>query len=181
MKKVLDRSGGKCQIVAKENSKVEEKQINYPENSPVIAGFVGHFRHSLDPKKRLTIPSEWREQVGEPAKLYILPGLHGDQCLYVYPAHEMAPHLEKLRKRSIGDKKARIFARMLASRSELVFWDAQGRIRIKDELLKFAELKSHVELIGTWDHFELWSLERWKQASSVSEDIVEDAVRYVDF
>lgn len=160
----------------KEGGKVERD-----DSMVVNGGFVDHFLHSLDPKKRLTIPSEWRDRLVGPPNLYVLPGLRGEKCLYVYPASEMAPRLEKLRKMGIGDKKARVFARTLASRSDLVSFDSQGRIRIKDELLDYAGLTSQVELIGLFNHFELWNPEQSKAVGSVDEATMEDAVRYVDF
>lgn len=147
----------------------------------VNGGFVGHFFHALDPKKRLTIPSEWRERLVGPPNLYVIPGLGGEKCLYVYPATEMEPRLAKLQKVGIGDKKARIFARALASRSDLVSFDSQGRIRIKDELLDYAALTSQVELVGLFNHFELWNPEQRKSAGLVDDATMEDAVRYVDF
>lgn len=151
------------------------------DNLGVNGGFVDHFLHTLDPKKRLTIPSEWRDRlVGKPA-FFVLPGLGGERCLYVYPESEMAPRLVKLRKMGIGDKRARVFARALASRADLVGCDSQGRIRIKDELLDYAGLTSQVELIGLFNHFEIWNPERRKSADPIDEAIMEDAVRYVDF
>ena len=171
-----------CQIVSKKGGKVESNDID--QMIPVAAGggFASNFLHSLDPKKRLTIPAVWRDQVGEPKSLYVLPGLNNEKCLYVYPACEMARRLEKFRKISIGDKKARMFARLLASSSDLIAWDSQGRIRIKDELLVGAGIVSHVKLIGAWDRFELWSPEEWdKNSGSVDQAAMEDAVRYVEF
>lgn len=145
-------------------------------------GFASNFIHSLDPKKRLTIPAIWRDQVGEPKSLYVLPGLSNEKCLYVYPAQEMARRLEKFRKIGIGDKKARMFARMLASNSDLVAWDAQGRIRIKDELLAYAGIISSVKFVGAWDRFEVWAPEEYEKAvSSIDQATMEDAVRYVGF
>ncbi len=145
-------------------------------------GFASSFLHMLDPKKRLTIPSDWRSEVGDPKSLYVLPGLNGEKCLYVYPAREMAQRLDKFRKIGIGDKKARLFARILASRSELVVWDAQGRIRIKDELLAYARINEEVKLVGAWDRFELWNPTHWQETmASVDAATLEDAVRYVDF
>ena len=160
---------------------MEQKDTTMTENKALRGGFVGHFRHSLDPKKRLTIPSEWRDQVGVPESLYILPGLHDEKCLLVYPASEMAQRFEKFRKIGVGDKKARAFARVLASRSDLVSLDSQGRIRIKDELLDYAGLTNQVELAGAWDRFELWNPEEWKAAAAMDNASMEDAVRYVDF
>ena len=164
-------------------SKYVTKGGNVEEISSVgvNGGFVGHFVHSLDPKKRLTIPSEWRERlIGSPS-LYVLPSLGGEKCLYVYPASEMAPRLQKLQKTGIGDKRARLFARALASRSDLVSFDSQGRIRIKDELLDYAALSSQVELVGLFNHFELWNPDRRKAVGAIDEATMEDALRYVDF
>ena len=143
--------------------------------------FVNTYTHSLDDKKRLTIPSDWRELVGEPKCVIVLPGV-SDPCLSVYPARETARRMEKLRNLSIADDKGRRFARTLASRADLVPWDAQGRIRIKDELLASAGLTSEVVMVGAFECFELWSPTSWKQQqSSVTPSGLGEAARYVGF
>jgi len=144
--------------------------------------FVGSYRHQLDPKKRLTIPSGWREQVGVPEQVYVLPGVN-EPCLNVFPAREMARRLERIGSLSVADVQGRQFLRTLASRSDLATWDAQGRIRVKDELLDYAGITSDVVLSGAFDNFELWSPEKWKQqqeSSAVTSNLGE-AARYVGF
>ena len=143
--------------------------------------FVNIYTHSLDSKKRLTIPSDWRELVGVPRRLFVLPGVN-DKCLCVYPAREMTRRLEKLRNLSIADEKGRQLARTLASRSDLVPWDSQGRIRVKDDLLAYGELLNQVVLVGTFDGFELWNPDLWKkQQQSTDSSGLGDAARYVGF
>lgn len=142
--------------------------------------FVGSFTHSLDPKKRLTIPSEWREHVGVPSSLYVLPGLN-EKCLYVFPAREMAERLEAIRNSSITDDKARLFSRLLGMRSGLVSWDAQGRIRIPDELLAYAQLTDQVLMTGALKRFELWSPDVWSASGFPSEVNLGDVAGYVGF
>ena len=145
-----------------------------------LGAFVSSYLHALDPKKRLTIPSVWRERVGRPPSLYILPGLHDDKCLYVFPAREISQRLEKIRAIGIGDKKARAFTRIFASKSDLIpEWDTQGRIRIKDELLDYAKLTEQVQMVGALDHFQLWNPELWKSASVLDSTTMEDAMRYI--
>jgi MraZ protein len=139
-----------------------------------------HFAHLLDPKRRLTIPSEWRAQVGTPAGLYVLPDVQ-NKCLCVFPAGEMMRRIESMRRHSIADTKARNFARALASRSDLVSWDAQGRIRVKDELLNFAALVDHVVLVGAFDRFELWNPDQLKQSGGIDQTNIQDAAQYVGF
>ncbi len=143
--------------------------------------FVNQYVHSLDSKKRLTIPSDWRELVGVPRRLFVLPGVN-DKCLCVYPAREMTRRMERLRNLSIADEKGRQLARTLASRSDLVPWDSQGRVRIKDELLAFAGLTNQVVLVGTFDGFELWNPDQWKeQSGSMDQPRLGEAARYVGF
>ncbi|MDA0577885.1 MAG: division/cell wall cluster transcriptional repressor MraZ [Verrucomicrobia bacterium] len=120
--------------------------------------FVGNFTHNLDPKRRLTIPSVWRAQIGKPEAVYVSPDFH-QKCLTVYPTSELVRKLEALRRCSMGDAAARQQARALGGNSELLAWDVQGRIRIKDDLLTFAGLTDAVILVGAMDRIELWSPE----------------------
>ena len=140
--------------------------------------FVGSFVHLLDPKRRLTIPSEWRDISGTPGTLYVLPGI--DQtCLCVFPAQELVQRLKTIRSHSIADQKARQFARVLGSQSQLLPWDSQGRIRIKDELLESAKLVNQVVLVGAFERFELWDPVLWKASGSMDRANLIDAARYV--
>jgi MraZ protein len=142
--------------------------------------FVSTFTHSLDPKKRLTIPSEWRAQVGTPESLYVVPDVNL-KCLFVFPAAEMARRLVRIQQYSITDPTARQFARVLASQSDLLAWDSQGRIRIKDELLAFAGLTDQVVLVGAFNMFELWNPDRLRQEGALDRANLQDAARYVGF
>ncbi len=142
--------------------------------------FVGSYTHTLDPKRRLTIPSEWRFQAGTHGGLYVLPGVQ-EPCLYVFPVRELARRIERIKTHSIADTRASQFARMVGSRSDLAAWDTQGRIRVKDELLDHAKLTSQVLLVGAFDRFELWNPEQWKASTTVDPASLNDAARYVGF
>jgi division/cell wall cluster transcriptional repressor MraZ len=73
-------------------------------------------------------------------------------------------------------------ARTLASRSDLVPWDSQGRIRIKDDLLNYADLTNQVVLVGTFDGFELWNMDQWnEQQQQVDQNSLGEAAQYVGF
>lgn len=160
---------------------VDHMNIGVDMEATVGRVFVSTYVHSLDPKRRLTIPSGWREIAGLPRQLFVLPGVD-TKCLCVYPAREMNRKIEKLRNISIADAKGRKMARVLASRSDLVPWDSQGRIRIKEELLQYAELQNEVVLAGTFDGFELWNPDRWREEyESAEQPGLADAAREVGF
>lgn len=145
-------------------SKVGEKGIE--RDLEVLGGglFVSSYTHALDPKKRLTIPAHWRASVGKPQQIFVLPA-GGRTCLLCYPARDMERRIERIQQIPLENARDRIMARtLLASMSDLVAWDAQGRIRIKDELLKHAGLKNQVLLVGSFGGFELWNPGAWTKA-----------------
>ena len=142
--------------------------------------FVGTYVHALDPKRRLTIPAPWRDRVDGRPSFYVLPDVD-ERCLCVFSGREMSRRLESIGHHSIVDRKARQFARVLASRSDLVDWDSQGRIRIKDELLDYAGIKGTATLVGNFRFFELWNPDVLKKAGVLDATDVGDAVRHVGF
>ncbi len=111
-----------------------ERRVTTEMEELLNAGaFVGCYTHTLDGKKRVTIPSDWREAAGNPT-LFVLPGVDV-KCLYVVTAREMAHRLEKVREASVANVQAQRFLRDFFSRADRVGLDAQGRIRVKDALL----------------------------------------------
>ena len=141
--------------------------------------FCNVFTHNLDAKRRLTIPSDWRELVGQPQKIFVLQGLDVTPHLRALPAYEMARRLEKLQGVSLSDTAAQEHIRTLTSRSDLVPWDGQGRIRLRDELLDFAGVKDEAVLVGSFNGFEIWSPERWIEKQQAAQQArLADAIRF---
>ena len=126
--------------------------------------FVGSHTHSLDGKKRLTIPSEWREATGG-MPVFVLKGV--DQpCLYVFTARDMKARLDKIRSISVANAKAQQFIRSIFSCADRLEIDSAGRIRVSDRLLEWAGITGQVGLVGVGGRFELWSPEQWNKQNS---------------
>lgn len=136
--------------------------------------FVGSFTHSLDAKHRIIFPSTWRNMIGESNRLFAFPH-PDDKCLYLYTADEMMRRLNQLRSGGPIDQKDQQAIRSFTAGADMLVWDAQGRIRIGDNLLAHAEVKEQVVLVGTLTRIELWSLENFDlalpQDSSSAENI----------
>lgn len=140
--------------------------------------FCNVYEHTLDAKRRLTIPSDWRELVGLPQRIFVLQGVDSPH-LRALPAYEMARRLEKLQGISLSDTAAQEHIRTLTSRSDLVPWDAQGRIRLRDDLLDFAGVKEKAVLVGSFNGFEIWSPERWNEKQQAAQQArLADAIRF---
>lgn len=124
---------------------------------------TGTYSRTLDGKHRLAIPKRLREDFQEPdlTLLYIAPGTDKSLALYAPAAFKALAH--RLEERSSNRAEARNYFRLFYSRAEGVDLDSQGRIRIPDRLVSFAQLEHEVVLLGVHDHAEIWSRTLWEE------------------
>ena len=128
--------------------------------------FMGRYNHTIDPKGRLSIPSKYREVLGD--EFVVSKGMDG--CLFVYAGEDWKVFEEKLASLPLINPEARQFARFFLSGAQSVTVDKQGRILMPQDLRDFAGLEKDVVLAGMGSRIEIWSLERW-HANSESVDI----------
>lgn len=136
--------------------------------------FVGSFTHSLDAKRRMIFPSIWRSLAGDTNQLFAFPHPE-EKCLYLYTAAEMMRRLDGLRSSGSVDSGEQQAVRSIMAGADMLVWDAQGRIRVGDNLLAHIEVKKQVVLVGALTRIELWSAEHFDlalpQESSTAENI----------
>ena len=126
--------------------------------------FMGEYRHTLDEKGRIIIPSKLRNDLGE--NFIITRGL--DNCLFIYPKDEWVNVIEKY-KQLPNTKDARNFMRFLLSGATTLEVDKSGRINIPTPLMNFASLKKDCVIIGVNERLEIWSSENWEKFVSDNE------------
>lgn len=125
---------------------------------------IGEYTHSQDDKKRISLPSKFRKEMGK--KVVLTHGL--DNCLFMYTVKEWDKIAEKLGGLSMGQSDSRGFNRiMLAGAVELDI-DSIGRILIPDFLQEYAGLsnKTKVVFAGVHSRVEVWDEGRWKEYKS---------------
>lgn len=120
---------------------------------------IGEYAHILDPKKRLSLPSKFRKELG--GRVVVTRGL--DQCLFVYSRKEWEKISEKIGEFSIGQADTRGFNRFMFSGAQEVEVDSAGRILIPDFLKDFAELDQKIILAGIHNRIEIWNERLWKE------------------
>ena len=118
---------------------------------------IGEYTHTLDTKKRLSVPSKWRSELG--GCVVLTRGL--DNCLFVYPLKEWQKITEKIGQLPLGQADTRSFNRFFLSGATEVEIDKNGRILVPDFLKEFAKLDSKVVLAGIHDRVEIWDENRW--------------------
>jgi transcriptional regulator MraZ len=124
--------------------------------------YAGEFRHSIDEKNRITIPSRWRRD--RPEEFILLPeATH--QFLLVMPPMEFAKLSSAAETNEmVSARDRRVFLRQLHSRAQHAAADRQGRLVLPEDLCQKVGLKSEVALVGNRGRFEIWNLQRWKRA-----------------
>lgn len=120
---------------------------------------IGEYKHTLDPKRRLSLPSKWRRELGK--KLVVTRGL--DNCLFVYPNAEWKKITDKVSELPLGQADTRGFNRFFLSGAVEAEVDSVGRILVPDFLHEFAGLGTKVVLAGIHTRIEIWDEEKWTQ------------------
>jgi MraZ protein len=126
---------------------------------------MGTFEHALDPKRRITIPSVWREVMGSPTHLCVMVDPH-DACLTIIPPNVLRQRLQKLREQPVFDEGLTEALRDLFAEAEYLAVDVQGRIRISDGLLAFAQLEDMAHLVGVGTRIQIWAPAKKKLRSA---------------
>jgi len=124
--------------------------------------FAGEFRHAIDEKHRITIPSRWRGD--GPEEFIILPEPQ-HQFLLVMSQEEFSLMGARAESHgSVSARDSRIFLRHLHSRAEHGTSDRQGRLVLPEDMCRKLGLKGEVALVGNRGRFEIWNLQKWKRA-----------------
>ena len=121
---------------------------------------IGEYTHTLDPKKRLSLPAKIRKELGK--KVVITRGLDG--CLFVFPLKTWSEVSSKLAELALGgqaDKRG--FSRFMLSGAAETDIDNLGRILVPDYLKDFAALQDQVVLTGVYNRIEIWNTQRWSE------------------
>lgn len=131
---------------------------------------IGEYHHNIDDKGRLTIPSKFREEIGE--KFIVTRGL--DNCLFVYSLVEWEKIVSKLKTLPFTKKDARTFTRFFLSGATLCEFDRQGRINLANSLISYAGIQKECAIIGVNDRLEIWELDKFNNLMEENTDSLSD-------
>ncbi|WP_249030013.1 division/cell wall cluster transcriptional repressor MraZ [Tannockella kyphosi] len=132
--------------------------------------FMNEYKHGIDAKGRLIIPSKFREQCG--TSIVITRGFEG--CLALYTVEGWDEYYSKLLTLPKNNKQSRSLFRMITSRAEICEFDKLGRINIPSKLIDHAKLEKDCAVIGVGDHVEIWNQEVWDEYYDDNCDDVEE-------
>lgn len=130
-----------------------------------MGGFYGQYLTTMDVKGRFALPAKLRNTIGTGKKpllegeLVLTKGLEG--CLSLYPKAEWTNIQNRLSSLNFTKKDFRFFSRRFYSSASVVSPDRNGRILIPSHLIKEADFKKEILVIGVNRWIEIWNPERY--------------------
>lgn len=125
----------------------------------MISGFFGEYRHNLDEKNRLILPSRFRDDLGD--RFIMACGL--DSCLEILTAETWEAKMRELKQLPLTRRDNREFVRLIAQGVCEVEPDRTGRFIIPQNLREYAGIQKEVVITGVLDKIEIWSRENWEK------------------
>jgi MraZ protein len=118
--------------------------------------FIGEYKHQVDAKGRIAIPSKFRKGLKYGV---VTKGLDG--CLIVYTATEWRVLAKRLSSLPVSKPETRAIARyMLAAAMDFTL-DSQGRIMLPQYLRGYSSIQKQVIIAGLYNRIEIWDEIRW--------------------
>ena len=134
-------------------------------SSPVKPFYTGSFRHTLDDKNRLTIPSAWRSAHAEGDTFLVVPL---DGYLGVLPPAEAQKLYDRVAAQALSDSEAQEAAADFFSKTLAFSFDKAGRVMLTPELCAHAGIGKDAMLVGSLNKFNIYSPEHWERVQAAT-------------
>ncbi len=128
--------------------------------------YTGLFKHGLDEKGRLTVPSQWRAFHAETDTLLATP--HPGGYIAVLPPAEVDKLYEKISAQKMSNPAAEAFAARFFSQTQALTFDKQGRVALNEGLLKHAGLTKDSVMVGMMAKFNIYNPARWEKEEALT-------------
>ncbi len=121
---------------------------------------TGDYTHGIDDKQRLIIPSRWRQALGNPKTLCLMPNLDNERkCLLLMSEREYSRRSKKSAAAALGDAEAMDLMVNLGALTDTPLLDSHGRVRICEWQLLHAGITKQIRMIGAGSIAQLWNPE----------------------
>jgi MraZ protein len=131
----------------------------------VQPSFKGEYRHSIDAKGRLIVPSRLRPPLAGD-KVVLSYWLDGGIALWSGEGWDAIE--ARLLAQGRGSATARSLLRRIASSAYEDEIDSQGRIQVPPQLRQEAGIDRDVVVIGVLDHAEIWAPDKYDEMKQIA-------------
>lgn len=147
--------------------------------------FRGYYKHSVDSKGRVAIPTSYRQILPAKTKNELLLNKGRDNTIEVHPLIEWEKFEQNiLLKLSKFQAESLRIRRLLQANVVMVKLDFQGRILIPAQYKEYAKIEGEVIIAGVGNYFEIWHPKRFneyfKNANEHFNSDLENIGKYLD-
>lgn len=142
------------------------------------AEFSGNFLHTIDPKGRVTIPTAFRELLGENFTI----GLNNEfNAIALYPQEKWQEISDFLDRIPDFDRKGMRYVRLIKAHSFLGGeMDGQGRVLLPQALRQKLNIGKNIRFVGMGRYLEIWDEDVCIQQLNESEDDYDSLMDHVN-
>jgi MraZ protein len=138
------------------------------------------FRHGVDEKRRIQIPSMWRPVPGTQFTMIVWPQRTEGPCLRVLPPQEMTELMAALDAMPNDNPSKTVLKRIIGSQSAQVEPDKAWRICVPEEMARTAGLEGEAVLVGLLDRFEIWQPARYERVQAADAVLAQEAFKLME-
>ncbi len=132
--------------------------------------FIGRYRHTIDPKGRLSVPARYRDELAkyEGGGLVVVPN---EVSLEVHPYPAWEGLVAAINEQSRFDAEVRRLGRLYISKAAEVDLDGAGRVLLPPDSRQQAGLVKDVMIVGVGrEFFEVWDRSRFEEYERTNGD-----------
>lgn len=136
--------------------------------------YSGSFRHTLDDKNRVAVPSLWRAMIAEGTSFLALPQTDkkGNRFITAINPEKKAAILALISQIPISNIEERQAIGRYFEHAKNLTLDKQGRVTLGAEHCQHAGIGKDAVFVGSLDNFTIYSPETWERISApVADDI----------
>ena len=139
------------------------------------------YRHGVDDKRRVQIPSKWRPaRASIEFTLMLWPKSNEGPCLRVLPPDQMAELMSDIDAMPNSDPNKVVLKRFIGSESVQVTVDKGGRICLPEPMARAADIRDEAMLVGLLDRFEIWNPGRYERVRSSDAVMAQEAFKLME-
>lgn len=152
------------------------------DGAPKKNRFLSTFRHRVDEKRRVQVPSEWRVKGQPDPEFTLILWPHNDRldsCLMVMPPDVADDFIAKMNTLPYGGSDAEAVRAEMAANAALVGLDSVGRIAIPEHMAEKIGIRSNTVAVlsGMWDRFQIWNPEQYDATRPAVRAVASNAFR----
>jgi len=122
--------------------------------------FLGTFNNSVNKQKWITIPANFKKKFAPTAKQMVVVTIGPQSNICIFPLDNWNRKIEQLSAGNDREREFLITLRTFASDQQKM--EANGRVKISDELIELAQINDKVIVKGEGSFISIWNPERYK-------------------